>query len=55
MKPIPIGTWETVHEGEDIAVLAFGPMVQLALEAADLLMPQGIQTKVVNARFIRAT
>jgi 1-deoxy-D-xylulose-5-phosphate synthase len=53
LKPIPIGSWETVREGERIAVLAVGPMVQIAEEAADLLRPQGIQVKIVNARFIK--
>lgn len=53
MEPIPIGTWETVREGERVAVLAVGPMVQIAEEAAELLRPQGITVKVVNARFIK--
>ncbi|MCL6458512.1 MAG: 1-deoxy-D-xylulose-5-phosphate synthase [Gorillibacterium sp.] len=53
VMPIPIGSWETVREGERIAVLAVGPMVELAEEAADLLRPQGIQLKVINARFIK--
>jgi 1-deoxy-D-xylulose-5-phosphate synthase len=53
MKPIPIGTWETVQEGDSVAVLAVGPMVQLALEAAELLKSQGIRPRIVNARFIK--
>jgi 1-deoxy-D-xylulose-5-phosphate synthase len=53
ITPIPIGSWETVREGERIAVLAVGPMVELAEEAADLLRPLGIQLKVINARFIK--
>jgi 1-deoxy-D-xylulose-5-phosphate synthase len=53
LHPIPIGTWEVVREGEGLAVLAVGPMVQLALEAADLLRSQGLQIHVVNARFIK--
>lgn len=53
IEPIPIGTWETVREGERIAVLAVGPMVQLAEEAADLLRPLGISLHIVNARFIK--
>lgn len=53
VEPIPIGTWETVREGERIAVLAVGPMVQVAEEAADLLRPLGIQLHVVNARFLK--
>ncbi len=53
VEPIPIGTWETVREGERIAVLAVGPMVQVAEEAADLLRPTGIQLHIVNARFLK--
>ncbi|OAB46390.1 1-deoxy-D-xylulose-5-phosphate synthase [Paenibacillus antarcticus] len=50
---IPIGTWETVREGEGYAVLAVGPMVQVALEASELLKREGIQLQVVNARFLK--
>ncbi len=53
LEPLPIGTWETVREGETVAILAVGPMVKVAEEAADLLRSQGIQPKIVNARFIK--
>lgn len=53
LVPIPIGTWETVREGEGYAVLAVGPMVQIALEAAEQLKREGIQLQVVNARFLK--
>ncbi|MEC0089941.1 1-deoxy-D-xylulose-5-phosphate synthase [Paenibacillus macquariensis] len=53
LKSIPIGTWESVREGEGYAVLAVGPMVQVALEAAELLKREGIQLQVVNARFLK--
>jgi 1-deoxy-D-xylulose-5-phosphate synthase len=53
MKPLPIGVWEVVREGEGIAVLALGPMVQIAEEAANLLLTQGINLQVINARFIK--
>jgi len=52
-EPIPIGTWETLQEGRQAAVLAVGPMVQTALQAADLLKREGIAVRVVNARFIK--
>jgi len=52
-QPIPIGTWETVREGDHAAVLAVGPMVQVAEEAAELLAKDGINLRVVNARFIK--
>jgi 1-deoxy-D-xylulose-5-phosphate synthase len=53
MEPIPIGSWEVVREGKDAVVLAVGPMVQVAEEAADKLAVQGISVRVVNARFIK--
>lgn len=53
MLPIEIGTWEVVREGEGVAVLAIGPMVQIAEDAAVVLESQGIQLKVINARFIK--
>ncbi|GAF08946.1 1-deoxy-D-xylulose 5-phosphate synthase [Paenibacillus pini JCM 16418] len=51
--PIPIGKWETVREGEGYAVLAAGPMVQVALEAAEILKREGVQLRVINARFFK--
>jgi 1-deoxy-D-xylulose-5-phosphate synthase len=53
MKPIPIGSWEVLREGEEVAILAIGPMVQLAEEAAELLLTQGKNIKVINARFVK--
>jgi len=53
MTPIEIGTWETVREGDYAAVLAIGPMIQVAEEAADLLKREGINVRVVNARFVK--
>ncbi|MFB9277344.1 1-deoxy-D-xylulose-5-phosphate synthase [Cohnella cellulosilytica] len=53
MSSIEIGTWETVREGDYAAVLAIGPMVQVAEEAADLLKREGINVRVVNARFVK--
>ncbi|TXK83432.1 1-deoxy-D-xylulose-5-phosphate synthase [Paenibacillus sp. N3.4] len=52
-KAIPIGTWETLREGDYAAVLAVGPMVQIAEEAAEQLAKEGINLRIVNARFIK--
>ncbi|AIQ53817.1 1-deoxy-D-xylulose-5-phosphate synthase [Paenibacillus sp. FSL R7-0331] len=51
LKTIPIGSWERLRTGDDYAVLACGPMVQVAEEAAELLKREGVQVAVVNARF----
>ena len=52
-KTVPIGTWELLCEGTDAAVLAVGPMVQLAMEAAERLEAEGVSLRVINARFIK--
>lgn len=53
LKTLPIGTWERVRPGDDFAVVACGPMVQLAEEAAEQLKREGITLGVVNARFLK--
>ncbi|MEB3101433.1 1-deoxy-D-xylulose-5-phosphate synthase [Ferviditalea candida] len=58
LKPIPIGTWEVLEEGvlapEGIAILAVGPMVQVALQAASFLQrEENLYIRVINARFIK--
>ena len=52
-QPIELGKAQVVRKGTDGAVMAYGHMVQTALEAADLLAQQGIQIEVVNARFCK--
>ncbi|MGK0554369.1 1-deoxy-D-xylulose-5-phosphate synthase [Macrococcus capreoli] len=53
MQSLPYGQWETLHEGDDIAVLSFGPTLQLIEEVRDALLKEGISIEVVNARFIK--
>ncbi|WP_374019961.1 1-deoxy-D-xylulose-5-phosphate synthase [Paenibacillus thiaminolyticus] len=53
LVPIPIGTWEVVRPGDHAAVVAIGPMVQVAEEAAEQLRREGIQLRVINARFMK--
>ena len=50
---IPMGTWETLREGKDLAIIACGNMVTVAVEAADMLRQGGILAGVVNGRFIK--
>lgn len=51
---IPIGSWEILKEGKDIAILAVGTMVYPSLEAAKELVEElGASIKVVNARFVK--
>ncbi|RAI82452.1 1-deoxy-D-xylulose-5-phosphate synthase [Macrococcoides goetzii] len=53
LQPVPYGTWETIHDGQDVAVLSFGPTLQLIEEVRDELLKEGITIEVVNARFIK--
>ncbi|QAY66238.1 1-deoxy-D-xylulose-5-phosphate synthase [Paenibacillus protaetiae] len=53
MEPLPIGKWETVREGDSAVIIAIGPMLQVAEEAAEMLKREGLQTRIVNARFIK--
>jgi 1-deoxy-D-xylulose-5-phosphate synthase len=50
---LPIGRAETLRHGADVALFAVGDMVSRTLEAADLLGARGIQSLVVNARFVK--
>ncbi len=52
-QPIALGKMETLRAGQDGAILAYGHMVQTALEAAALLDKQGVHVEVVNARFCK--
>lgn len=51
--PVPLGKAETLRSGDDIALLAIGPIVQNVLEAATMLQEKGISCEVVNMRFVK--
>ncbi len=50
---IPLGQWETLKEGKDMAVLAIGHTIYPALEAAERLSFKGKSAEVINARFLK--
>lgn len=50
---IPIGKSELLAEGKDVAILAFGTMVQEALKAREILLEKGIEARIINARFAK--
>ncbi len=50
---IPIGRAELLREGDDVALIALGPMVGLATEAAEQLAEIRIQASVLNLRFVK--
>lgn len=50
---IEIGKGEILRDGNDVAIVAIGSMVQPAVDAAEKLIAKGIDATVVNARFIK--
>jgi len=50
---IPLGKGDIKRAGTDCTLVAWGRMVQLALEAAELLAAQGVSVEVVDPRTIR--
>lgn len=51
---IPVGSSEILREGRELVIYALGPMVAVAMQAADRLYAQhGISAKVVNMRFVK--
>jgi 2-oxoisovalerate dehydrogenase E1 component beta subunit len=47
---IPIGKANIVREGNDVVVFAYGAMLHVAMEAAELAAPNGIDVEVVDIR-----
>jgi len=53
MEKLPIGSWEILKKGGDLAFLAVGTMVANALIAAERLEKEGHPVTVINCRFIK--
>ena len=52
-EPLTLGIGETVREGGDLALIAYGYGVDPALAAANYLAEEGIEATVINARFAK--
>lgn len=50
---LEVGVSRTTREGSDVAILAFGRMVQEAEAAADELAGEGVSVRVVDMRWIK--
>lgn len=50
---IPIGKAERLVNGQDVALLAVGNMVEYAKKASEKLSADGIQCEIINMRFIK--
>lgn len=52
-SPIVFGKSEYIYKEKDIALVAVGSMVQVAVEVRELLKKQGFNVTLVNARFVK--
>ena len=50
---LEIGKAELLRDGGEVAIIAYGTMVHPSLQAAEALSKEGIETTVVNARFVK--
>ncbi len=53
IETIPVGQAEVLREGGETAIFAIGSTVYPAIEAAETLHREGIETTVVNCRFVK--
>ena len=53
IETIPVGKAELLRDGDDVALIALGPMVGLAMASAEQLAELGIQSSVLNLRFVK--
>lgn len=51
--PIVCGKSEMLYEGEQVALVAVGSMVETAVQVKDYLAEEGLTATVVNARFVK--
>lgn len=52
-KKIVCGQSEVIYEGKDVAIVAVGSMVKAGAEIHDELLKEGIETALINGRFIK--
>ena len=52
-EPIQLGQAETLRDGSDVALIALGAGVKIALDAAEILADKGVSATVINARFCK--
>jgi pyruvate dehydrogenase E1 component beta subunit len=50
---VPIGKARIARVGDNVTIIAFSRMVQVALEAAELLAGEGISAEVIDLRTLR--
>ncbi|MCL6520556.1 MAG: 1-deoxy-D-xylulose-5-phosphate synthase [Armatimonadetes bacterium] len=50
---VSMGMAELLAKGDDVCIIAIGPIVASALRARDILQESGVSAAVVNARFVK--
>jgi 1-deoxy-D-xylulose-5-phosphate synthase len=53
IKQIEIGKGEVIKDGKDLAIIAFGSMVDPSMKTAAMLEKKGLSVAVINARFAK--
>ena len=53
IKQIEIGKGEVIKDGKDLAIIAFGSMVDPSMKTAAMLEEKGLSVAVINARFAK--
>src|SRR5882757_7988441 len=53
IEPIPLGKARTIREGTDVTVIAIGPLVHRAVEAAKQAEEEGISVEVIDPRTLQ--
>jgi pyruvate dehydrogenase E1 component beta subunit len=53
IEPIPLGKARTVREGSDVTVIAIGPLVHRAVEAAKQAEEEGISVEIIDPRTLQ--
>jgi len=52
-SPLALGKSELLKDGKDLAIFAVGSTVYPAIEVSEMLQKEGVNTSVINARFIK--
>jgi pyruvate dehydrogenase E1 component beta subunit len=53
LDPIPIGKARTIREGNDVTVIATGPLVHRSVEAANRAEEEGISVEIIDPRSLQ--
>jgi 1-deoxy-D-xylulose-5-phosphate synthase len=53
LPELPLGRGELLRQGNDLTILAVGPLNYQALKAAEMLSEKGIEAAVINCRFVK--